>query len=147
MSASFTPDCRWVSTQDQAWLDPDGFESPQRFRVHSGSALREGWRYEQPDRISPVERAFQALKRNWNAETQHESSALKLVTNPNYLRIIALGPAVVPVLLRELLREPDHWFWALQILTGENPVSPEDSGHLRKMAKAWTSWGHRKYLI
>jgi hypothetical protein len=45
--------------------------------------------------------------------------------HPAYQRIIEMGQPVMPLIFRELEREPDHWFWALQSITGENPVKLE----------------------
>ena len=55
-----------------------------------------------------------------------------------------MGPSGVPLLLRSLDRQPDHWFWALYAVTGEDPVSPEDKGDTRKMAAAWLEWGRKR---
>lgn len=41
------------------------------------------------------------------------------------------------MILRELEREPDHWFWALQSI----PVEPEQRGRLTQMAGIWIQWG------
>jgi len=60
-----------------------------------------------------------------------------MADHPAYQEIISLGEAVVPLLLREVAREPDHWFSALKAITGANPVSPSDRGHIDKMAAAW----------
>ena len=58
-----------------------------------------------------------------------------------------MGPSVVPLILEELRREPDHWFCALEMTTDENPVSKEDQGHVQAMTNAWTKWGQRQGLI
>ena len=34
-----------------------------------------------------------------------------------YQRIIGMGLPVVPLILEELEREPDQWFWALEAIT------------------------------
>lgn len=47
----------------------------------------------------------------------------------------------VPLIVRELEREPDHWFVALSAITGVNPVKPEQRGRLQEMAQAWIIWG------
>ena len=80
----------------------------------------------------------------WKAERGPLSSITAMAMHPAYQRIIGLGPAAVPLLLRELEREPDHWFWALKSITGEDPVSPADRGKLRAMTQAWLNWaeGH-----
>ena len=53
--------------------------------------------------------------------------------SPSYQRIIGLGSAVVPLLLRELERQPDHWFWALKAITGADPVPAASRGKLHEM--------------
>ncbi|WKW11240.1 hypothetical protein Strain138_000476 [Pseudogemmatithrix spongiicola] len=37
-------------------------------------------------------------------------------------------------------RNPDHWFWALHVLTGVNPVIPQHYGDLRAMTADWLTW-------
>jgi hypothetical protein len=64
-----------------------------------------------------------------------------------YGEIIALGPAVVPLLLRELEHQPNHWFAALRSLTGEDPVPASERGRIGPMTAAWLKWGRdRGYL-
>ena len=36
--------------------------------------------------------------------------------------------------------DPDHWFPALEAITGANPVPESDFGNLAKMADAWLGW-------
>jgi hypothetical protein len=48
-----------------------------------------------------------------------------------------MGTAALPLILDELRREPDHWFWALESITEEHPVPPEDAGRVQAMAAAW----------
>jgi hypothetical protein len=61
--------------------------------------------------------------------------------HPAYQQIIGIGPAAVPLLLRELERDVDHWFWALKAITGVDPVPPASRGKVREMAAAWLRWG------
>ncbi len=35
--------------------------------------------------------------------------------------MVEMGPAVVPLILDELRREPDQWFWAVESITEQNP--------------------------
>jgi hypothetical protein len=94
-----------------------------------------------------LERRFRELADEWQAAVVPLSSTTARVQHPAYREIIALGPAVVPLLLRELERRPDHWFAALRSLTGADPVAPADRGHLGRMAEAWIRWGkERGYL-
>ncbi len=92
-------------------------------------------------------KTFRQLADRWRAETRFVSSVEKLSMNPSYQRIIGMGAPAVPLLLRELKEKPDHWFWALEAITGANPVPVEDQGDIQKMAEAWLSWGHQhRYL-
>jgi hypothetical protein len=91
-----------------------------------------------------IERKFQLLAKEWRDETSHLSSMTKLVMHPKYQNIIGLGPAVLPILFRELQKNPDHWFWALSAITEEDPTHPEDAGDLRKMTESWLKWAREK---
>jgi hypothetical protein len=64
---------------------------------------------------------FTELKQRWKSETAGVSSITAILLNPNYLKIIGLGPQVVPCILESLQNEPDHWFAALQSLTDYDP--------------------------
>jgi hypothetical protein len=88
------------------------------------------------------ERKFRRLADQWLRETEHVSSIKKACMHPAYQRIIGMGPAVVPYLLRELEQNPDHWFWALNAITEEDPARAEDSLDGAKMA--WLQWGREK---
>ena len=89
---------------------------------------------------------FQSLAETWRREVKFLSSVTEMVLHPAYQRIIGMGTAVVPHLLRELESRPDHWFWALTAITGADPVKPEDRGKLRKMTEAWLRWGKEQGL-
>ena len=72
------------------------------------------------------------------------SSATDMAMLASYQRIIGLGPAVLPLIFRELEREPDHWFWALAAITDANPVPSESQGKVPEMAQAWIDWARRE---
>lgn len=90
---------------------------------------------------SPLARKFQTLASQWKQETKHLSLISDIVLNKAYQQIIGMGKPAVPLLLKALKEQPDHWFWALRSITGENPISPADRGRLPKMAEAWLQWG------
>lgn len=86
---------------------------------------------------------FINLYQQWLIERRAMSSATKMIVCPAYQKIIAMGPQVVPLVLRKLKDEgsdPDHWFWALEMLTGADPVPVESYGKTLEMAKAWLKW-------
>jgi hypothetical protein len=58
-----------------------------------------------------------------------------------------MGPEVVPLILAELDKEPDHWFWALEAITEENPVGDNIAGDMAASAKAWVQWGRNNGLL
>jgi hypothetical protein len=88
-----------------------------------------------------VEAEFRRLAEWWNRETAVLSDIGRACRHPAYRAVIALGPAVVPILLNELKTKPDWWFDALEELTGENPLTTEDAGKVRQMAAKWVQWG------
>lgn len=88
-----------------------------------------------------VEQRFQELAATWRRETAHLSSIAAKSEHPAYQEIIRMGQDAIPLILRELARGPDHWFWALHAITGENPVPAEDTGRLGRMSQAWLRWG------
>jgi len=87
---------------------------------------------------------FESLLQEWHAERGATSSVAKMVSCRSYLSIIGMGKArAVELILAQMESEgddPDHWFLALQVLTGVNPVSEEDEGNLQAMARTWLQW-------
>lgn len=90
---------------------------------------------------------FMRLKDQWRAETMYTSSSSDRIMNLSYQQIIGLGPAVLPLLLSEMVKEPDHWHWALRAITGANPVPPETHGKLSEIARAWIGWGRERGIL
>lgn len=88
-----------------------------------------------------VEKRFALLVKEWKSRQGFMSSVARMVNHPAYQEIIRMGDVAIPFLLAELEREPDHWFTALQTITGENPVQKDAAGALAKMANAWIKWG------
>lgn len=92
---------------------------------------------------------FKQLVDQWHEERGATSSITEMVLCPAYQSIIGMGPRAVPLILSQLESEgddPDHWFWALQVLTLDNPVSDDDEGDLQAMALAWIRWGRCRYI-
>ncbi len=75
------------------------------------------------------------------------SNTAQMAMLRSYQQIIGMGEPAVPLLLEELQREPDHWFWALEAITQESPVPPEAKGKLNETARAWIEWGRQKGYI
>lgn len=86
---------------------------------------------------------FQRLAAEWKRERGATSSITQMSICDSYQEIIGMGPTVVPLILAQLKAEgtePDQWFWALQVLTGADPVNPQDRGDFEKMSKSWIDW-------
>ncbi|HZO88141.1 MAG TPA: hypothetical protein VFB38_07350 [Chthonomonadaceae bacterium] len=90
---------------------------------------------------SDIGQKFTELAAVWRRETGPLSSLTAKAMHPAYQQIIGMGQAVIPLQLRELEQRPDHWFWALQSITGENPVPPTQRGRAKEMTQAWLQWG------
>jgi hypothetical protein len=91
---------------------------------------------------------FRQLVEEWHKERGATSSITKMAMCRSYLRIIAMGDQVIPMIIRQMENEgdePDMWFWALQILTGSDPVPDEARGDIVEMARAWIDWGRTRY--
>lgn len=135
-------------------LDDQVLESPKSSRykdIYFGlkdrdeKASLDKWRLDvtAESQQSQAESLFVNLSCRWRRETAIYSSVTKIAMHPAYQRIIGMGPNAIPFILRELQQEPDHWFWALNAITGENPVAPEDAGDIVKMTAAWLEYGKR----
>ncbi len=141
------------------WSDPESpyigvdHRDPKRLvGVNPGLlALGKAVQEEQKDSSIPasrqhetLEEEFSRLVREWRSETAILSSVRDIAMHPSYQKIIGLSHDAVPLLLRDLALQPDHWFWALKAITGVDPVPPSDRGDVRKMTDAWLKWGREQ---
>ncbi|MCI0381015.1 MAG: hypothetical protein L0215_25810 [Gemmataceae bacterium] len=95
-------------------------------------------------RAETLDERFRRLAGEWEHATLYLSSMEAASKHPAYQEIIAIGPEVVPLLLRDLETNHTHWFIALNQITGAQPVPKEASGNIRKMAQAWLNWAKDK---
>jgi len=96
---------------------------------------------------SVVGERFRRLATEWKEQSRYLSNTAQTAMLRPYQRIVGMGWPVVPLILEELLREPDQWFWALEAITEENPVPAEAAGHVVQSAGAWVEWGRTRGLI
>jgi hypothetical protein len=96
-----------------------------------------------PDVASDLERRFVTLADTWNRETAHFSFTRQMAEHPAYREIVSLGRPIVPLIFRELVREPGfHWFQALREILGSGPDIPGDArGKLGLVTERWLRWG------
>ena len=90
---------------------------------------------------------FYRLKFQWEEDTAFLSSILEISMHPSYQQIIGIGNTAIPLILNEMKINPGHWFWALKAITGEDPISPEQRGHIDEMTNAWIRWGKENNYI
>jgi len=96
-------------------------------------------------KVERLERQFRVEAERWKKETLHLSSVTKMISHPSYRRIMGMGPDVLPILLRELRENPDHWLVALNAITGEDPAPPDST--FDQAVDAWLAWGiEQRYL-
>ena len=86
---------------------------------------------------------FPELLLQWREETCFTSSLADMVMHPAYQQLIGLGKPAIPLILEELREGPDHLFWALYAITGEDPVPADARGDIQRMTEAWLEWGSR----
>lgn len=95
---------------------------------------------------NPAIRFFD-LKEEWEKDTAMLSSITDIAMHSAYQQIIGIGPVAVSFILYEMSRKPNHWFWALKSITGEDPVPPGAKGNIEEMTEAWLNWGReQRYL-
>lgn len=90
---------------------------------------------------------FARLCADWKHQSRFLSNSAQIALLKPYQRIIGMGLPAVSLILHELEREPDHWFWALEAITGVDPVPPEAAGRVRAMAAAWVRWGRENGML
>ncbi len=97
--------------------------------------------------VQSKELLFASWVKQWHKERGITSSISDMIACPSHLKIIALGEQALPLILTQIKREgddPDHWFVALEAITGENPVPEDAYGDSVKMAKAWLLWAKER---
>lgn len=94
-----------------------------------------------------VESKFLTLSKLWREEIGGSSSLSQITSNRYYLRIIAMGPKVIPHILADLQKGASPWFVALRALSEREDIGAEHAGNFRKIADAWIAWGkHEGHL-
>ena len=90
---------------------------------------------------------FEDLFQKWQSETSLLSSGTAIVSHTAYEQIVGMGEVVIPFILMKLQKNPQHLFYALYQITGDNPVPYIHAGNLEKMAADWLDWGYQKGYI
>lgn len=96
-----------------------------------------------PKDLTEIE--FNNLVEQWRRDTFLHSSLSKKVTHPAYVTIMACGKNVLPFVLRELEKNPDHWFYALRYIARRDIASGTTT--FDDARSAWLKWGKQNNYI
>jgi hypothetical protein len=93
--------------------------------------------------MESVEERFRQLEAEWYRDTLFLSDPNKIMGHPAMRAIIAMGEAVVPIILRDLQTQAKKTLivWALPKIVGTNPPF---EGNNDNMVEAWLQWGREK---
>jgi hypothetical protein len=100
-----------------------------------------GSRTLKPPLPASLRQEFQELSPRWRLATEQSSDPLEKIAHPAHLRIIGLGPQVLPLVFSELADRGGLWFWALEALTGDDPVIQPAT--MKEVREAWLSYGRQ----
>ena len=129
----------WFFAEQMQQID----HNPEVYDIFIASAVELQLEIFPPQQVVDDYFVFKQLVERWRLVRGATSSTTEMVLCPAYQSIIGMGPKAIRFILAELVSEgddPDHWFWALQVLTGANPVSEDDEGNLRRMSRTWLEW-------
>ena len=90
---------------------------------------------------------FHYLTKKWKEETMIISSVNVIESNPSYLEIIDMGKKVLSLIFQDLKSDPAFWFFALEKLTGCNPIEESHRGFIKLMKEDWLKWGKENGYI
>jgi len=79
----------------------------------------------------------------WKTETMFSSNISEITNNSAYRSIIGLGKDNIPFIIEDLKQSENHWFYALELLTGENPIKSEHRGIINLMKSDWLNWAKK----
>lgn len=96
-----------------------------------------------------VQARFRRLVDLWRDETFFSSSVTNNLYHPAYLKIMAMGERVLPLILRELEDRGGQWFMALRHIVDEReyPDKPNDIGKPKELKEAWLEWGRQNNYL
>lgn len=88
---------------------------------------------------------FVRLTNMWLDETKFSSHMVD-DSNESYKKIIEMGKKTLPWILNDMKNNHHHWFVALNLITGENPINPEHAGYMQKMIEDWLEWAKLNHI-
>jgi hypothetical protein len=102
--------------------------------------------HKRPATPTPADRAkFRKLADHWVHDTEGISVHSRAIMHRAYQQIIGMGTIAIPLLLEALRDQPDHWMWALSVLSDEDPA--RNARTFMQARAAWLRWGDEKGYI
>lgn len=99
------------------------------------------------DSTPDLEREFNERAERWEKETSIHSSPGEKFLHADYIRIIAKGERVVPLILKRLESSKKDWLWALEHIVDEHENPAKGITNFRRAVDAWIEWGKSKNLL
>jgi len=93
-----------------------------------------------------LKKRFDFYNSIWKSETIFSSSITEITNNSAYRSIIGLGQKVIPFIIDDLKATDNHWFYALEALTGQNPIKENHKGIVPLMKNDWIEWAKANNL-
>lgn len=93
-----------------------------------------------------LKKQFDFYSSIWKDETIFFSSISEITNNSAYISIISLGQEVLPLIIDDLKISDSHWFYALEALTGCNPIKENHKGIIPLMKNDWIEWAKENNL-
>ena len=87
-----------------------------------------------------IEERFSQLANKWRDDVMFLSDPSEMVMNINYLRIVALGESAIPFIKSALEESCEHWFVALEAITGHTPEPAPGGFTPASLRNYWLDW-------
>lgn len=136
----------WLSGEPSA-REPAGLSAAASYVDESIRSAVNRWNQTITSERAGLAGRFRHLAAWWKRDTEFQSSPSRIAMHPAYQRIIGMGREALPLILGDLEKTQAPWFWALQAISGEDPVPPEDRGYIDRMTRAWLRWGRQRKLV
>jgi hypothetical protein len=95
--------------------------------------------FHRPIKVNEDEVIFRGLADKWKRETGDFSVISRRYNHRSYRAILEMGASVIPLILKDLRRDPDRWFHALEFLTKKNPAKGASTFY--EAVDRWIAWG------
>jgi hypothetical protein len=97
--------------------------------------------------VVPSESRFRKLAARWRDRVADSSRVDRMIADPDYLAMAAMGPRALPWVLEELRDRGGYWFPILEAFTGRQLGTQEERGSRKLLREAWLPWGRENGYI